>query len=138
MMPDTFNPNPSQTQTQTQTQAQSQDQTPVDGEAFDDSIGVQGAAVTDQVSPDTGIAGAADSSPGTSEEIQRDAASVISGEAGHVTDTPEEARQTDEQRAEAEDDPLSRDTGGVFEGKRVFKANELNQSGEDKEYFHPY
>ena len=26
---------------------------------------------------------------------------------------------------------------GIHEGKRVFSPNELNQAGEDKEYFHP-
>ncbi len=36
---------------------------------------------------------------------------------------------------EKTDNPLS-DTG-TYEGKKVFKANELNQAGEDKEYFPP-
>lgn len=39
------------------------------------------------------------------------------------------------ERAEALDNPLSQT--GTYEGKKVFKANELNQAGEDKEYFPP-
>jgi len=36
------------------------------------------------------------------------------------------------------DDPLTDANGvGTFEGKKVFSPNELNQSGEDKEYFPP-
>ncbi len=38
-------------------------------------------------------------------------------------------------KAEELDNPLSQT--GTYEGKKVFKANELNQAGEDKEYFPP-
>ncbi len=36
---------------------------------------------------------------------------------------------------DAFDHPLSQT--GTYEGKLVFSPNELNQAGEDKEYFHP-
>ena len=49
---------------------------------------------------------------------------------GYLPQEPDEAR--------AEDDPQATQTAeDSREGKLVFKPNELNQSGEDKEYFHP-
>ena len=40
-----------------------------------------------------------------------------------------------EATADESDHPLSQT--GTYEGKLVFRPNELNQAGEDKEYFHP-
>lgn len=35
------------------------------------------------------------------------------------------------------DDPQVPKPASTYEGKRVFSPNELNQAGEDKEYFNP-
>ena len=68
----------------------------------------------DTSSPDSGIATQGDLLTG-----------IESGEDAIVTEAAEDA----------DDHPLSQT--GTYEGKRVFRANELNQAGEDKEYFHP-
>ncbi|WP_443749406.1 hypothetical protein [Asticcacaulis solisilvae] len=68
-------------------------------------------SVADRTTPDTGIADCADPSLGAGEGVDR------------------------EDAAENRDDPLAQT--GTYEGKKVFRANELNQAGEDKEYFHP-
>lgn len=73
----------------------------------------------DMMTPDTGIAGQSDPLIG-----------IDSGE-----DSLAANRSAEATREDAKDDPLSQT--GTYEGKRVFRANELNQAGEDKEYFHP-
>jgi len=93
-----------------------------------------GLSAADPETPDTGIADAGDLSLGTNEEIERDAADALFGGAGDVVTPPVPGDQPVDQ-ADAQDHPLS-DTG-TYEGKLVFKPNELNQAGEDKEYFHP-
>lgn len=53
-----------------------------------------------------------------------------------ATDVADGTAPSDVQRDP--DDPLTDADGvGTFEGKKVFSPNELNQSGEDKEYFPP-
>lgn len=72
--------------------------------------------------PDTGISGSAESS--------------------YVPQEPDQAEATDDPQAapppvhQATEKPKPADTD-TFEGKLVFSPHELNQSGEDKEYFHP-
>ena len=69
--------------------------------------------------PDTGINGA--------------------GIGGDIPQEPDQARPEDDPQAgkiKPEPELDTTDTG-TFEGKKVFSAHELNQSGEDKEYFHP-
>ncbi len=87
-------------------------------------------SAADPKTPDTSIADAGDPSLGASEEIERDAAEAsFGGDSGVVTPP------ASDDVADAHDDPLSQT--GTYEGKRVFRPNELNQAGEDKEYFHP-
>lgn len=46
--------------------------------------------------------------------------------------------QSPDANSDRRDDPLTDSHGtGTYEGKRVFSAHELNQAGEDKEYFNP-
>ena len=84
----------------------------------------------DPATPDTHIADSNDPSLGTSEDIESDAADAVFGGDSGVVSPP-----MPEDKADARDNPLS--DSGTFEGKLVFKPNELNQAGEDKEYFHP-
>ncbi len=93
-----------------------------------------GLSVSDPETPDTGIADANDPSLGTNEDIERDAADALFGGDGGVVSPPIPGDDPTDQ-ADAEDDPLSQT--GTYEGKKVFRPNELNQAGEDKEYFHP-
>ncbi len=76
---------------------------------------VKDSRAADPSTPDTGIADAADPSLGASEEADGEAAAAVFGG--------------------TRNDPLSQT--GTYEGKKVFRPNELNQAGEDKEYFHP-
>lgn len=120
-------------------------------QGLDSIAGIQG-----QVSPDTGLQRAADTSytnvvPAegvspdtgvavpTTEDIQNDAANAVMGGSSEVVQKPGDAPfKLDDQpqdRAERRDDPLSQE--GTYEGKKVFRPNELNQAGEDKEYFPP-
>ena len=96
------------------------------------SVAGAGLSVSDPATPDTGIADAGDTSLGTNEAIERDAADALFGGDSGVVSPPSDAPDSE---AEARDDPLS--DSGTYEGKLVFKPNELNQAGEDKEYFHP-
>lgn len=90
------------------------------------------------VSPDTGVATPVER---TTRDIQADAANAVMGGSSDVVQKPQggdtlfkhENQPQDE--AERRDDPLSQE--GTYEGKKVFRPNELNQSGEDKEYFPP-
>ena len=98
------------------------------------SGGGAGLSVSDPETPDTTIADANDPSLGTNEDIERDAAeAVFGGDSGVVTPPIPGDQPMDP--ADAQDDPLSQT--GTYEGKKVFRPNELNQAGEDKEYFHP-
>ncbi len=109
MYPDTFPANPNRGQVT----------------ELDNNVGVQGAAT-----PDTSIAAEADlaAAADMDAELQETTADArIAG--GHLPQEPDEAR--------AEDDPQATQATDSREGKLVFKPNELNQSGEDKEYFHP-
>lgn len=108
MHPDTFPANPNQVR------------------ELDDTVGVQGAAT-----PDTSIAAEADlaADADMDAELEETTADELIAD-GHLPQEPDEAR--------AEDDPQATQTAeDSREGKLVFKPNELNQSGEDKEYFHP-
>jgi hypothetical protein len=88
------------------------------------------------VSPDTGVAVAQDT-----RDIQADAADAVMGGSSDVVQTPKDGdtpfklEDQPQDHAERRDDPLSQE--GTYEGKLVFRPNELNQSGEDKEYFPP-
>ncbi len=85
------------------------------------------ARAFDGAIPDTGIASQGDLLTG----IDYGDDNLIAGssaKASHETSARED-------REDANDDPLSQT--GTYEGKRVFSPNELNQAGEDKEYFHP-
>jgi len=93
-----------------------------------------GLSVSDPETPDTHIADSNDPSLGTSEEIERDAAEAVFGGTSDVVTPPVPGDQPVDE-ADAQDDPLSQT--GTYEGKKVFRPNELNQAGEDKEYFHP-
>jgi hypothetical protein len=90
------------------------------------------------VSPDTGVVTPIDR---TTRDIQADAADAIMGGSSDVVqkpqggDTPLKHENQPQDDAERRDDPLSQE--GTYEGKLVFRPNELNQSGEDKEYFPP-
>ncbi len=88
----------------------------------------------DPETPDTGIADGNDPSLGAGEEIERDAAEASFGGTGDIV-TPPAPANTPSDAEDAHDDPLSQT--GTYEGKKVFRPNELNQAGEDKEYFHP-
>lgn len=79
---------------------------------LDNSVGVQG-------SPDTGVAAEADLAAAAEmdAELEETTADELIA-AGGVLQAPDEAPEPQE-------------------GRRVFRPNELNQSGEDKEYFHP-
>lgn len=90
-----------------------------------------GLSVADPETPDTTIADSNDPSLGTSEDIERDAAEAAFGGTSDVVTPP----VADDSIDDARDDPLSQT--GTYEGKKVFRPNELNQAGEDKEYFHP-
>jgi hypothetical protein len=94
------------------------------------------------VSPDTGVVAPADTSVDRdTRRIQEDAAEAVMGGSSDVVqkpqggDTPFKHENQPQDEAERRDDPLSQE--GTFEGKKVFRPNELNQSGEDKEYFPP-
>jgi hypothetical protein len=125
-------------------QSQSQGQTIRDREQARNSLGNgalgetsgagSGLSVSDPQTPDTRIADANDPSLGTSDEIERDAAEAVFGGDSGVVTPPVPVDQPVDQ-ADARDDPLSQT--GTYEGKKVFRPNELNQAGEDKEYFHP-
>lgn len=94
------------------------------------------------VSPDTGVVSPVNRSVDEdTRAIQADAANAVMGGSSDVVEPPKQTEpffkhddqpQEDE---EVEDDPLSQE--GTYEGKLVFRPNELNQSGEDKEYFPP-
>ena len=79
------------------------------------------------------------SSPDNSIATQGDLLSGIDSDegtvAGEASDDTSRVISSQDEREDAADDPLSQT--GTYEGKRVFRANELNQAGEDKEYFHP-
>ncbi|HVZ30099.1 MAG TPA: hypothetical protein VG839_06865 [Asticcacaulis sp.] len=89
---------------------------------LDDSVGVQGAAT-----PDTGINAEADiaAAKDRDAELEETTADELIA-ADHLPQEPDEAR--------AEDDPQATEAPS---GRYVFKPHELNQSGEDKEYFPP-
>jgi len=93
-----------------------------------------GLSVSDPETPDTGIADAGDPSLGTTEDIEHDAASAVFGGDSNLVAPPIPGDDPTD-LADAGDDPLSQ--AGTYEGKKVFRPNELNQAGEDKEYFHP-
>lgn len=94
------------------------------------------------VSPDTGVISPANTSidRGT-RDIQSDAANAVMGGSSDVVQKPQGAdapfklEDQPQDHVERHDDPLSQE--GTYEGKLVFRPNELNQSGEDKEYFPP-
>lgn len=59
-------------------------------------------------------------------------------EANAEDDPQSSEAKSPEANSDRRKDPLTDATGtGTFEGKLVFSPNELNQAGEDKEYFHP-
>ncbi|MBP2159658.1 MULTISPECIES: hypothetical protein [Asticcacaulis] len=94
------------------------------------------------VSPDTGVVSPAETSVDRdTQDIQNNAADAIMGGSSDVVqkpqggDTPFKHKDQPQDAAERRDDPLSQE--GTYEGKLVFRPNELNQSGEDKEYFPP-
>jgi hypothetical protein len=94
------------------------------------------------VSPNTGVVSpSAASVDRETLEIQNDAANAVLGGSSDVVqkpqggDTPFKLEDQPQDHAERRDDPLSQE--GTYEGKLVFRPNELNQSGEDKEYFPP-
>lgn len=90
------------------------------------------------VSPDTGVVAPVDRS---TRDIQADAADAVMGGSSDVVQKPQndetlfKHENQPQDDAERRDDPLSQE--GTYEGKLVFRPNELNQSGEDKEYFPP-
>ena len=94
------------------------------------------------VSPDTGVISPANTAVdrGT-RNIQNDAANAVMGGSSDVVQKPQDGdapfklEDQPQDHAERRDDPLSQE--GTYEGKLVFRPNELNQSGEDKEYFPP-
>lgn len=96
----------------------------------------------DGVSPDTGVISPANTSVdrGT-RDIQSEAANAVMGGSSDVVQKPQGGKapfkleDQPQDHAERRDDPLSQE--GTYEGKLVFRPNELNQSGEDKEYFPP-
>ncbi len=89
--------------------------TPRDNETRPADAGVQGA-----VSPDTGVAGAA---PQDAAFTGAETGAGLENETDATADT-----------AQRDDDP---DYRPAHPGKTVFKPGELNNAGEDKEYFHP-
>jgi hypothetical protein len=95
-------------------------------QSLDSSVGVQGA-----VSPDTTIGGSQGEGPAHNEAQER-AADVIMGASGDVVEpaAPTEGTNSDPKEPNAVDTV-------TYEGKTVFSPHELNQSGEDKEYFPP-
>lgn len=112
MHPDTFPANPNQIR------------------QLDDSVGVQGVPAPDVTTPDSGIAAEADLAAAADIDARLEETTAderIAG--GYLPQNPDEAN--------AEDDPQATRTDDSHEGKLVFRPNELNQSGEDKEYFHP-
>ena len=90
------------------------------------------------VSPDTGVVAPVDRS---TRDIQADAADAVMGGSSDVVQKPQndetlfKHENQPQDDAERRDDPLSQE--GTYEGKLVFRPNELNESGEDKEYFPP-
>ncbi len=74
------------------------------------------------VTPDTGIAGV---SGDPVKDYPDNAADVVQSDSGNVIQAPDTS-----------DEPNAVDAV-TYVGKRVFSPHELNQSGEDKEYFHP-
>ena len=79
---------------------------------------------------------------GTSLDERRDFASVPTTNTTPAQAPVEADASDDPQSPEANSDrrhdPLTDSTGtGTFVGKKVFSPNELNQAGEDKEYFNP-
>ena len=94
------------------------------------------------VSPDTGVVSPSGASVDRETmDIQNDAANAVLGGSSDVVqkpqggDTPFKLEDQPQDHSERRDDPLSQE--GTYEGKLVFRPNELNQSGEDKEYFPP-
>lgn len=133
-MADQLQPGQSQTQGQSLEDREEARNTFGNGALGETSGAGAGLSVSDPETPDTHIADANDPSLGTNEEIERDAAEAVFGGDNGVVSPPIPGDQPVDE-ADAEDDPLSQD--GTFEGKKVFRPNELNQAGEDKEYFHP-
>ncbi|EGF92940.1 hypothetical protein ABI_13790 [Asticcacaulis biprosthecium C19] len=65
-------------------------------------------------------------------EVQNNAAEVVADDAGSVTQAPDDGDNVNSDPSE----PNAVDAV-TYEGKKVFSPHELNQAGEDKEYFHP-
>jgi hypothetical protein len=109
MHPDTFPANPNQNLIR----------------QLDDSVGIQGTT------PDTGIAAEADLAAAADRDAELEETT-----ADELIARDQLPQEPDE--AGAEDDPQATQTDAQpQEGRHVFNAHELNQSGEDKEYFHP-
>jgi hypothetical protein len=86
---------------------------------LDNNVGVQGVTA-----PDSGIAAEADLAAAANRDAELE-----------ETTADELIAAGTLPRAKAEDDAQA--TTEPQEGRRVFSPHELNQSGEDKEYFHP-
>ncbi|ESQ75957.1 hypothetical protein [Asticcacaulis sp. AC402] len=99
------------------------------GSAFAATAGLTGnLSVQGGTARDASAAG----DPTYATEVQENAAEVIADDAGGVTQAPYDGDNLNADPSEANAVDFV-----TYEGKTVFSAHELNQAGEDKEYFPP-